>query len=48
MFPQGHYEDWCNQFWDNNYQEAFELQNKLNLTRAEQQKEKSKEYWVKS
>lgn len=25
MFPQGHYEDWCDEFWNNNYKKAFEM-----------------------
>ena len=36
MFPQGHYEDWSDQFWEPNYTQAFELQNKLNLKRAQE------------
>lgn len=36
MFPQGHYEDWSAQFWSPGYQEAFELQSKLNIKRAQE------------
>lgn len=36
MFPTGHYEEWCERFWLNNYKEAFELQTKLNYARASQ------------
>jgi hypothetical protein len=36
MFPSGHYEDWCDQFWETGYKNAFELQNKLNVKRAQE------------
>jgi hypothetical protein len=36
MFPQGHYEDWSTQFWSAGYPEAFELQSKLNIKRAQE------------
>lgn len=36
MFPQGHYEDWSSQWWSPGYREAFELQSKLNIKRAQE------------
>ena len=36
MFPLGHYEEWCQKWWMNNYKEAFELQNRYNIKKAEQ------------
>lgn len=48
MFPQGHYEDWCEEFWQNNYKNAFALQNRLNLNQAEQQKLRQQKSSIKS
>ena len=36
MFPQGVYEEWCDQWWKPNYPAAFELQSKLNIKRAQE------------
>ena len=36
MFPQGHYEDWSAQWWSPGYRDAFELQSKLNIKRAQE------------
>ena len=36
MFPLGHYEEWCQKWWANNYKEAFELQTLYNIKKAEQ------------
>ena len=36
MFPQAHYEDWSDQFWEKGYLKAFELETKLNLKRAQE------------
>lgn len=36
MFPQGHYEDWSSQWWTPGYRDAFELQSKLNIKKAQE------------
>ena len=36
MFPNGHYEDWCDKFWSKGYKEAFDLQNLINFKRKQE------------
>ena len=36
MFPQGTYDDWSSRWWSAGYREAFELQSKLNIKRAQE------------
>lgn len=38
MFPNGVREQWDSRFWSSKYTEAFNLQDKLNFQRSEQQK----------
>ena len=48
MFPQGHYEDWSSQFWSKGYKEAFELQSKLNIKRAQESNRHGYKAWAKA